>query len=108
MTNHGFVEKTDAVASGSGHAQKKTRRGLMHDMISTTGKRRGGSGYARLVREVWGMNQRSEYKTQGRIPKEGIGGLLHRLRGVCDSAAGGGTPFREHEMILTMSSKKVV
>lgn len=53
------------------------------------------------------MNQRSEYRTQGRIPKESIEGLLHRLRGVCDSAAGGGTPFREHEMILTMSSAGV-
>ncbi|XP_062514891.1 mediator of RNA polymerase II transcription subunit 18-like [Corticium candelabrum] len=49
------------------------------------------------------MNQRSEYKTQGTIQRQGLGQLLHRLRGLCDRAADGGTRFREHEMFFKIS-----
>ena len=49
--------------------------------------------------------QQHEFLLYGSVSETNLPTLLHRLRGLCDFATNGGTPFTDREIILKIGGR---
>ena len=51
------------------------------------------------------LGQQYEFVLYGSVSENNLGGLLHRLRGLCDYATEGGSPFQDREFCLKIGRR---